>query len=98
MAPFALTPPYAFAGLGNGATLRDAASWYEVVTELGYEHLKRHGLRRTDLTWMADASVPLIAPKIAGHGSLMTTERYLHPDHRSVADAGVAVTAPAVLD
>jgi integrase len=41
------------------ATLRDATSWDEVVTELGYEHLKRHGLRHTGLTWMADASVSL---------------------------------------
>jgi integrase len=29
------------------ATLRDATSWDDVVTELGYEHLKRHGLRHT---------------------------------------------------
>ena len=41
------------------ATLRDATSWDEVVTELSYEHLKRHGLRHTGLTWMADVGVPL---------------------------------------
>lgn len=52
------------------ATLRDATSWDEVVTKLGYEHLKRHGLRHTGLTWMADAGVPLHSlRKIAGHGS-----------------------------
>jgi integrase len=71
------------------ATLRDATSWDEVVTKLGYEHLKRHGLRHTGLTWMADAGVPLHSlRKIAGHGSLITTQRYLHPDRQSIADAG----------
>ncbi|WP_019630507.1 hypothetical protein [Actinomadura atramentaria] len=41
------------------AVLRDAAHWDEVVTGLGYEHLRRHRLRHTGLTWMADASVPV---------------------------------------
>ncbi len=71
------------------ATLRDATLWDDVVAALGYEHLKRHGLRHTGLTWMADAGVPLhILRKIAGHGSLTTTQRYLHPDLQSVTDAG----------
>ena len=26
--------------------------------------------------------------KIAGHGSLTTTQRYLHPDHESITAAG----------
>ena len=38
------------------ATLRDATSWDEVVTESGNEHLKRHGLRHTGLTWMANVT------------------------------------------
>lgn len=75
------------------ATLRDATSWDEVVAKLGYEHLKRHGLRHTGLTWMADAGVPLHSlRKIAGHGSITTTQRYLHPDRQSVADAGELLT------
>jgi integrase len=38
-------------------------------------------LRHTGLTWMADAGVPVhVLRKIAGHGSLVTTQRYLHPD------------------
>lgn len=75
------------------ATLRDATAWDEVVTNLGYEQLKRHGLRHTGLTWMADAGVPLHSlRKIAGHGSITTTQRYLHPDRQSVADAGELLT------
>ena len=67
------------------AVLRDATHWDEVVTELGYEHLRRHDLRHTGLTWMADAGVPVhVLRKIAGHGSLTTTQRYLHPDMRAI--------------
>lgn len=71
------------------AVLRDATGWDEVVSKLGYEHLRRHDLRHTGLTWMADAGVPVHhLRKIAGHGSLTTTQRYLHPDRQSVTDAG----------
>ncbi|PBC77111.1 phage integrase family protein [Streptomyces sp. TLI_235] len=76
------------------AVLRDATHWDEVVVELGYEHLRRHDLRHTGLTWMADAGVPLhVLRKIAGHGSLTTTQRYLHPDRRSIELAGEALSA-----
>lgn len=76
------------------AVLRDATHWDEVVTELGYEHLRRHDLRHTGLTWMADAGVPIhVLRKIAGHGSLTTTQRYLHPDQQSVTDAGETLSA-----
>ncbi|WP_328853709.1 site-specific integrase [Micromonospora globbae] len=76
------------------AVLRDATHWDEVVTQLGYEHLRRHDLRHTGLTWMADAGVPVhVLRKIAGHGSLSTTQRYLHPDRQSITDAGEALSA-----
>ena len=76
------------------AVLRDATHWDDVVTKLGYEHLRRHGLRHTGLTWMADAGVPVhVLRKIAGHASLTTTQRYLHPDMRSIAAAGDSLTA-----
>jgi integrase len=76
------------------AVLRDATHWDEVVVRLGYEHLRRHDLRHTGLTWMADAGVPLhVLRKIAGHGSLTTTQRYLHPDRRSIGLAGAALSA-----
>ena len=61
---------------------------------LGYEHLRRHDLRHTGLTWMADAGVPVhVLRKIAGHGSLSTTQRYLHPDDQTITDAGDALSA-----
>jgi integrase len=76
------------------AVLRDATHWDEVVSGLGYEHLRRHDLRHTGLTWMADAGVPVhVLRKIAGHGSLTTTQRYLHPDHDLIEAAGVALSA-----
>jgi integrase len=75
------------------AVLRDATHWDEVVTRLGYEHLRRHDLRHTGLTWLADAGVPVhVLRKIAGHGSLSTTQRYLHPDAASIAAAGEALS------
>ncbi len=75
------------------AVLRDATHWDEVVTALGYEHLRRHALRHTGLTWMADAGVPVHhLRKIAGHGSLTTTQRYLHPDRQSVTDAAALLS------
>src|SRR4051794_9300922 len=75
------------------AVLRDATHWDEVVQRLGYEHLRRHDLRHTGLTWMADAGVPVhVLRKIAGHGSLMTTQRYLHPDRQAIELAGSALS------
>jgi hypothetical protein len=35
------------------AILQDATHWEEVVTALGFEHLRRHDLRHTGLTWIA---------------------------------------------
>ena len=76
------------------AVLCNATHWHEVVTGLGCDYLRRHDLRHTGLTWMADAGVPVhVLRKIAGHGSLMTTQRYLHPDQRSILHAGQALSA-----
>lgn len=76
------------------AVLRDATHWDGVVLSLGLEHLRRHDLRHTGLTWFADAGVPAhVLRKIAGHGSLLTTQRYLHPDMSQITGAGTALTA-----
>ncbi len=68
------------------AVLRDATHWDEVVTRLGYEHLCRHDLRHTGLTWFADAGVPVrvlrkIAARIAHHHAAVPAPR-CPPDHR----------------
>ncbi|ALO12186.1 site-specific recombinase, phage integrase family [Streptomyces venezuelae] len=73
---------------------RDATHWDDVVLKLGYEHLRRHDLRHTGLTWFADAGVQVhVLRKIAGHGSLTTTQRYLHPDVHKITAAGAALSA-----
>ncbi|GAB2749913.1 site-specific integrase [Salinifilum aidingensis] len=78
----------------SSAVLRDATCWDEVVTELGHEHLRRHDLRHTGLTWMADAGVPVhVLRKVAGHGNITTTQRYIHPNQQSINDAGAALSA-----
>lgn len=75
------------------AVLRDATDWDSVVTKLGFEHLRRHDLRHTALTWFADAGVMVHhLQKIAGHGSITTTQRYLHPNRKSVTDAGALLS------
>jgi integrase len=61
---------------------------------LGSTDLLDRDLRHTGLTWMADAGVPVhVLRKIAGHGSLTTTQRYLHPDRQSIDAAGTALSA-----
>jgi integrase len=75
------------------AVLRDATHWNEVVAKLGYEHLRRHDLRHTGLTWMADAGVSVYRlQRIAGHGAITTTQRYIHPDRRGIEEAGELLT------
>ncbi|WP_433666464.1 tyrosine-type recombinase/integrase [Nocardia sp. CA-136227] len=67
------------------ARLRDATHWDDVVARLGFEHLRRHDLRHTGLTWFADAGVPLHRlQRIAGHTDPRITQRYLHPNIRAL--------------
>ncbi|MFE1797174.1 tyrosine-type recombinase/integrase [Streptomyces sp. NPDC059517] len=57
-------------------------------------HLRRHDLRHTGLTWFADAGVQVhVLRRIAGHGSLTTTQRYPHPDVHKITAAGAALSA-----
>ncbi|GAA2656986.1 hypothetical protein GCM10010400_12770 [Streptomyces aculeolatus] len=76
------------------AVLRDATHWDDVVTKLAYEHLRRHDLRHTGLTWIAGAGVSLhVLRIIAGHGSLLTTQRYLHPGVHALKRARQSLSA-----
>ncbi|MFE9581582.1 tyrosine-type recombinase/integrase [Nocardia sp. NPDC006044] len=69
--------------------LRRAIHWPDVVAALGYEHLRRHDLRHTGLTWFADAGVPLHRlQQIAGHTDPRITRRYLHPDIAALQNDG----------
>lgn len=69
--------------------LRRATHWDKVVAKLGYEHLRRHSLRHTGLTWFADAGVPVHRlQRIAGHTDPRITQRYLHPDKKALQDDG----------
>ncbi|MFF0527777.1 tyrosine-type recombinase/integrase [Nocardia amikacinitolerans] len=69
--------------------LRRATHWDDVVAKLGFEHLRRHDLRHTGLTWFADAGVPLHRlQKIAGHTDPRITQRYLHPDVATLTEDG----------
>ncbi|MEU6845485.1 site-specific integrase [Streptomyces sp. NPDC046716] len=75
------------------AGLRRATRWDDVTHHLGLSHLRRHDLRHTSLTWMADAGVPLhVLQQIAGHRSITTTQRYLHPSIRHLTTAGQTLT------
>ncbi|MFH9402026.1 tyrosine-type recombinase/integrase [Streptomyces sp. NPDC017638] len=65
-----------------------------MVIRLGYEHPRRHDLRHTGVTRFADAGVPVhVLRRITGHRSLMTTQRYLHPDVHKITAAGAALSA-----
>ena len=69
------------------AAVRDATNWDSSVAGLG-PNLTRHRLRRTGVTWLADAGVPLhVLQEILGHASMETTRGYLHPDDRHLASA-----------
>ncbi|WP_416069841.1 tyrosine-type recombinase/integrase [Streptomyces sp. AK02-01A] len=63
-----------------------------MITSLGHEHLRRHDLRHTGLTWFAGVPAHVLR-KIAGHGSPLTTQRYLHPDMTQITNAGNTLTA-----
>ena len=75
-------------GVITTASLRRATHWDELVEKLGLAGLRRHGLRHTGATWLADAGVPLhVLQEILGHQSMETTRGYLHTDYRHLAAA-----------
>lgn len=54
-----------------------------------WPRLRRHGLRHTGPTWLADVGVKVHdLRKIAGHASLTTAQRHRHTSYQSVTEAG----------
>ena len=81
-------------GVLTTATVRDATHWDDLVKELGFNNLTRHGLRHTGATWMADAGIALhVLQDILGHASMETTRGYLHPDDRHLTSAAEQANA-----
>ncbi len=69
------------------AVLRDATHWDEVVIQLGYEHLRRHDLRHTGLTWMATPASRCTTcksrwPRLAGSHPAVPASGPPHGDRR----------------
>ncbi|MEV6279109.1 site-specific integrase [Nocardia sp. NPDC051832] len=57
-------------------------------------HLRRHDLRHTGLTWFADAGVPLHRlQQIAGHTDPRITQRCLHPEIQALQNDGEFLSA-----
>lgn len=76
------------------ATLRRATNWDDLVDAVDLTGLRRHGLRHTGATWLADAGVPLhVLQEILGHQSMETTRGYLHSDYRHLTAAAAAGSA-----
>ncbi|MEU7634201.1 tyrosine-type recombinase/integrase [Nocardia sp. NPDC049220] len=69
--------------------LRRATHWDDVVAQLGYEHLRRHDLRHTGLTWFADAGVPA-APVAADRRPHRSADHPAvpPPGHKELRDDG----------
>ena len=85
---------YLFPGHHNAKTpkqmTRSAADWIlkQACERVGLRGVSTHSFRRTALTNMSDAGVPLrVIQKISGHSSLATLQRYLDVGDRQVIDA-----------
>lgn len=79
-------------GVITSASLRRATDWDALLVRLGHDGFRRHGLRHTGATWLANAGVPLdVIARILGHTSLETTRTYLHVDDQQLADAADTV-------
>jgi integrase len=76
------------------AVLRDATHRDDVVSKLGYEHLRRHDLRHTGLTWFADAGDPG-APPAQDHRARLADHhpKVSAPQVHKITAAGAALSA-----
>lgn len=71
---------------GTGASMlspdADTASFAVLLADAGVPHYRIHDLRHTSVTQIAARTSLADAAAVAGHSSLTTTARYVHPDAR----------------
>ncbi len=91
---------YLFPGRhGRGHLLADSASWLlrEACKRVGIEGVSTHSFRRTALTQMSDAGIPLrIIQEVSGHRTLDELQKYLEvrPEQVRGAVAALAMLTP----
>jgi integrase/recombinase XerD len=84
---------------GRGHLLADSASWLlrEACKRVGIEGVSTHSFRRTALTQMSDAGIPLrVIQEISGHRTLDELMKYLEvrPDQVLGAIASLSLLTP----
>lgn len=84
---------------GRGHLLADSASWLlrEACKRVGLEGISTHSFRRTALTQMSNAGIPLrVIQEISGHRTLDELMKYLEvkPDQVKGAIASLAMLTP----
>jgi integrase/recombinase XerD len=84
---------------GQGHLLADSASWLlrEACRRVGIEGVSTHSFRRTALTQMSDAGIPLrVIQEISGHRTLDELMKYLEvkPDQVLGAIASLSMLTP----
>jgi integrase/recombinase XerD len=91
---------YLFPGHHNAKTTkpltRAAADWIlkQACDRVGLVGVSTHSFRRTALTNMSNAGIPLrVIQRISGHSSLATLQRYLEISDRQVIEAVNAIAA-----
>ena len=91
---------YLFPGRhGRGHLLADSASWLlrEACQRVGLEGVSTHSFRRTALTQMSDAGIPLrIIQEVSGHRTLDELQKYLEvrPEQVRGAVAALSMLSP----
>ncbi len=91
---------YLFPGRhGRGHLLADSASWLlrEACNKVSIEGVSTHSFRRTALTQMSDAGIPLrIIQEVSGHRTLDELQKYLEvrPEQVRGAIAALAMLSP----
>lgn len=84
---------------GRGHLLADSASWLlrEACKRVGIEGVSTHSFRRTALTQMSNAGIPLrVIQEVSGHRTLDELQKYLEvrPDQVRGALAALSMLSP----